>query len=68
LAHGGVTGRKKFFSEEKNQKTFTSGASGIDPDLTGNVQPVEESKVFWFLFFKKEVLALSPLGKRPVLR
>jgi len=33
---------RKFFSEEKNQKTFTSGARGAIRDLAGIVKPTEE--------------------------
>jgi hypothetical protein len=43
-----------FFSEEKNQKTFNSCASGKIQGLAGTVQPAEESKSFLLLFFKKE--------------
>jgi len=45
-----------FFSEEKNQKTFTSGASGTIPagpaTLGGG-----EVKVFCFFFSKKKAFA-----------
>jgi hypothetical protein len=43
-----------FFSEEKNQKTFTSCAGATIRDLAGIVKPTEESKVFCFFFSKKK--------------
>jgi len=52
-----------FFSEEKNQKTFTSCARRNIRDLAGSVKPAEALKVF-ASFFKKEVLPLSPCRKR----
>jgi hypothetical protein len=44
-----------FFSKEKNQKTFTSCASGQIQNVTGNVQPAQELKVFCFFFSKKSL-------------
>jgi hypothetical protein len=48
-----VKARKVFFSEEKEQKTFISFRGALR-----NV-PLREAKVFWFLFSKKNMLALS---------
>jgi len=47
-------GRKRFFFEKKNQKTFESSA---EPLRKGRSQMC---KSFLLLFFKKEVLALHP--------
>jgi hypothetical protein len=44
---------RKFFSEEKNQKTFIFWASGKIPDLAGNVEAVGDAKVFWFFSSEK---------------
>jgi hypothetical protein len=46
-----------FFSEEKNQKTFTSCSfplAGHVPDLSASA----ESKVFWFFSSEKNILIL----------
>jgi Cu+-exporting ATPase len=66
-----------FFSEENNQKTFASGSRGEIRDLAGERQvvcrkmgkrsvthhsPLQDAKVFWFFFSKKNVLA--SLGQR----
>jgi hypothetical protein len=37
-----------FFSEEKNQKTFASGAHGWIPAMARQVETAEEIRVFWF--------------------
>jgi len=42
-----------FFSEEKNQKTFTPCARRNIRDPAGNVEPAQKFKVFWFFFSKK---------------
>jgi ribosomal protein L24E len=47
-------GRKMFFSEEKNQKTFESPRSPrakIWPESEASA----ETKVFWFFFSKKNI-------------
>jgi hypothetical protein len=46
----GVTeeGRKRFFFEKKKQKTFIS------------LLPMQDVKVFWFFFSKKNAYLLSP--------
>jgi hypothetical protein len=50
-----------FFSEEKNQKTFASGAHGTIRDMAGNVGAAPGMKVFWFFSSEKNILALSCL-------
>jgi hypothetical protein len=52
-----------FFSEEKNQKTFISGAAPSSPAMAWNGGAFGEIKVFCFpqgglrLFFRKEGLS-----------
>ncbi len=51
-----------FFSEEKNQKTFTSCTGSKIRELAGNVEAGQELKVFCFFFSKKKFffLIVSP--------
>jgi hypothetical protein len=51
-----------FFSEEKNQKTFMSGASGSGRAIASQRGSDEEIKVFCFFSSEKKAL-LSSLGK-----
>jgi hypothetical protein len=52
--------RKVFFSEEKKQKTFNSGARGTIRAIASILGVAERIRVFWFrragfrLFFRKE--------------
>jgi hypothetical protein len=51
LPREGGVGRKAFFSEEKKQRTFGSLSRVYRAEY------VQDAKVFWFFFPKKELLA-----------
>jgi hypothetical protein len=46
---------KAFFSEEKKQKTFPTGAAA-NPSATRGASAASEAQVFWFFFSKKNSL------------
>jgi hypothetical protein len=46
-----MKGRKAFFSEEKKQKTFVFWERALREG------PLQGTKVFWFFFSKKNILA-----------
>jgi hypothetical protein len=48
-----------FFSEEKNQKTLTFGASESLPAMARMRGSSAELKVFWFFSSEKNILPLS---------
>jgi len=50
-----MKGRKKFFFEKKNQKTFATFTRDVSPS-----PGQQEQKSFLVLFFKKELLAFLP--------
>jgi hypothetical protein len=57
------SGRKMFFFEKKNQKTFI--LKGSMPDFRNNEMPDVNCKSFLLLFFKKEDLsAFQIVGPR----
>jgi hypothetical protein len=49
---------KKFFSEEKNQKTFDCWRGGLLPGLADQLQQAKQSKVFWFFSSEKNMLSI----------
>jgi hypothetical protein len=49
-----ASGRKAFFFEKKKQKTFVHFCFGLAGESETHF-----AKVFWFFFFKKELLTLS---------
>jgi len=49
---------KKFFSEEKNQKTLILGAVGKLQAMAGILPRTPETKVFWAFYSEKNLLPL----------
>jgi hypothetical protein len=49
-----------FFSEEKNQKTFSLSAAPKIEAMAGNYQRAPELKVFWFFSSEKNNLPENP--------
>jgi hypothetical protein len=53
--------RKDFFSEEKKQRTFDSGAGGKNPVLPGSRER-RRNKSLLVLFFRKELPSFTQSG------